>query len=201
MTSDNRVDTIVRSLAKTANLGNGLSRTIDCTRNTDLLTRQTSLPVLVEDRSATLTLLSIYAAILERLTITLVTYTEVCLICFNDTRQTYTVHNSNETITDLMSPQECGVLVDTADFSRSANREAVKEAGDKLFPHGEVFLGVVENTISGNGELFVAMGAIETRATILLTTAFSYNFSFCSTVRTNDTFCQFCINCCLKVRR
>ncbi len=56
VTSDNRVDAIVRSLTQSANLGNGQPGAIDSSRNTDLLTRQTSLSALVKNGCATLTL-------------------------------------------------------------------------------------------------------------------------------------------------
>lgn len=155
----------------------------------------------MENGSTTLTLLSIHATILERLTVALVTHTEVGLIGFNDTRKANTVHNTHEAITEFVSPKESGILVDTTDFSGLTNRESMEEAGDKLFPDGEVLFGVVENTVSGNGELFVTMKAIEARTTVLLVSTFSYAFSFCSTMRANDTIGKFRINNKLEVRR
>ena len=99
-----------------------------------------------------------------------------------------------------MSPQECGVLIDTTDFSGLANREAMQEAGNKLFPYGEVLLGVVENAISRDRELLTTMFADETRATIGMNTILAHAFTLRSTVRTNDTVSQFCINNKLEVR-
>ena len=90
MGRNHRRDAIVRSLTKPTNLGNGQTITIDSTRNTDLLTRQTTLSILMKNGCSTLTLLSIYATILKRFLVALITHTEVSLIGFNDARQTYT---------------------------------------------------------------------------------------------------------------
>ncbi|MBR6575535.1 MAG: hypothetical protein IKK73_00230 [Akkermansia sp.] len=93
-----------------------------------------------------------------------------------------------------MSPQECGVLIDTTDFSGLANREAMQEAGNKLFPYGEFLLRVVENSISRNGESFVAMGAIETRTTIFLISAFPHTLTLSRAMRADNTISKFRIN-------
>ena len=150
---------------------------------------------------STLTLLSIYATIFECLTIALVTYTEVSLIGFNDTAHRHPIHDTNKTITDLMSPQECGILVYSANFGTLTNREAMQEAGNKLFPHRKVLLGVVEDTISRDRELLTTMFADETRTTIGMNTILAHAFTLRSTMRANKTVGEFCINNKLEVRR
>ena len=155
----------------------------------------------MKNRSAALTLLSIYATIFECLTITFVTYTEVSLIGFNDTAHRHPIHDTHKTITDLMSPQECGVLIDTTDFSTLTNREAMQKAGNKLFPYGEVLLGVVENAIGCDRELLTTMFADETRTTIGMNTILAHAFTLRATVRTNNTISEFRINNKLEVRR
>ena len=159
------------------------------------------LSAFVENRSTTLTLLPVNTTILECLTIALITHTEIGLICFNNTAHRHAVHNPHETITDLMYPQESGVLVYSANFGTLTNRDPMQKAGNKLFPYGEVLLRVVENPISRDGESFVAMFADETRTTIRMNTILAHAFTLRATVRTNDTVSQFCINNKLKVRR
>lgn len=77
----------------------------------------------------------------------------------------------------------------------------MQEAGNKLFPYGEVLLGVVENSISRDGESFVAMGAIETRTTIFLISAFPYTLTLSRAMRAGNTISKFYINNKLEVIR
>ena len=150
---------------------------------------------------STLTLLSIYATILKCLTIALITHTEVGLIGFNDTAHRHPIHDSNKTVTDLMSPQKCGVLIDTTDFGTLTNREPMQEAGNKLFPYRKVLLGVVEDTISRDRELLTTMFADETRTTIGMNTILAHAFTLRSTMRADNTISKFRINNKLEVRR
>ena len=100
-----------------------------------------------------------------------------------------------------MSPQECGILVYFANFGTLTNRESMQKAGNKLFPHRKVLLRVVENSISRDGEPFVAMGAIETRTTIFLISAFPHTLTPSKAMRADNNISKFRINNKLEVRR
>ena len=65
-----------------------------------------------------------------------------------------------------MSPQEGSVSIHATNFSGLTNGETMKEARDKFFPNGEVFFGVVENSIGRGRELLITVIADKTRTTI-----------------------------------